>query len=240
MTYKIVEIFTSIEGEGKRAGLPAIFVRLHGCNLNCTYCDTTYAMEGSYTEMTLAQIMDKLSTSHIKRVTLTGGEPLTTPGVELLIEAMLNANLEVNIETNGSVDISNLLKYENLFFTMDYKLPSSGMTEKMHLPNFPLLRPQDVLKFVVGSQEDLDEMLHFIRTQKKVAVPPLLLSEGSENCNCNFLQPKNTAQACVGAVFSTFDKKNIVAFICENPELKDVKLQLQLHKYIWDPSERGV
>jgi len=216
MTYKIVEIFTSIEGEGKRAGQPAVFVRLHGCNLSCTYCDTSYAMEAYYETMHLDEIMDKLTSSHIKRVTLTGGEPLTALGVDVLIEKMLAEGYEVNIETNGSVDISSYLPYENLFFTIDYKLPSSDMCEKMHLVNFSQLRPWDVLKFVVGSQEDATHMLEFVR---KLTSQP---------------------QIYIGAVFGSYHPQDLVTFILDKPELKDAKVQLQLHKYIWNPSERGV
>jgi len=216
MTYKVVEIFTSIEGEGKRAGQPAVFVRLHGCNLSCTYCDTTYAMTGEYETMHLDSIMDKLSATHIKRVTLTGGEPLDTPGVDVLIEKMLSGGFEVNVETNGSVDISPYLPYENLFFTIDYKLPSSGVCEKMHLANFPLLRPCDVLKFVVGNEHDAQHMLEFVR------------------------QLASNPQIYIGAVFGSYHPQDLVTFILDKPELTDAKIQLQLHKYIWNPSERGV
>ena len=112
MTYNIVEIFHSIEGEGKRAGQSATFVRLAGCNLRCTYCDTTYAMDGDYTEMHLHEIMDIVKSKNIPRVTLTGGEPLAK-NVSKLLQELLNSDFDVNIETNGSIDISSIKEFRN-------------------------------------------------------------------------------------------------------------------------------
>jgi len=225
MTYKIVEIFDSIEGEGKRSGKPATFVRLAGCNLRCSYCDTTYAFGNEFTETPLESILAHIKSRPYRRVTLTGGEPLAAAGVEILVHEMLLAGCEVNIETNGSVDISPLLQYlqdkncdtaENLFFTMDYKLPSSGVSEKMYLANFPKLRPCDVLKFVVGNPQDIEFMISYVKTL--VSVP----------------------QIYIGAVHGQHSLQNLVQTILETPELSNTTLQLQLHKIIWDASERGV
>ena len=220
MTYKIVEIFHSIEGEGKRAGKPATFIRLAGCNLRCTYCDTTYAFGDTFQTSTLKNILKRLP---YPLVTLTGGEPLATPDVELLVEELLWEGKEVNIETNGSVDISPLMQHLQtlastpaMFFTMDYKLPSSGVTAHMHLPNFQKLRPWDVLKFVVGNQEDVEHMIHFIESLT------------------------TTPQIYIGAVHGQFDPKHLVEIILKTPSLAKATLQLQLHKVIWDPNERGV
>ena len=228
MNYNIVEIFDSIEGEGKRTGAPATFIRLAGCNLRCTYCDTSYALEDThddYKTMSLEALLKLLEKRHFSRVTLTGGEPLTTPHVDELIYQMLRRGNEVNIETNGSVDTSFLFDYmqnmhyspgTKLFFTMDYKLPSSGATDKMHMPNYARLEPWDVLKFVVCSQNDIDHMLDFLRS---LTARP---------------------QIYIGAVHGKYDLKKLVATILETPELKDAKLQLQMHKVIWDANERGV
>jgi len=223
--YNIIEIFDSIEGEGKRAGAPATFIRLAGCNLRCAYCDTTYAMEGNYQTRDIDDILLQVKKGGFSRVTLTGGEPLTAPSVEVLIHQLLTCGNEVNIETNGSIDVKYVLEYleskvhdpaRKLFFTMDYKLPSSGVTGNMLLSNFSVLRPWDVLKFVVGSQSDIEHMVDFLHSLTS--------------------QP----QIYIGAVYEKYDYKKLVSAILKTPELKDAKLQLQLHKIIWDPNERGV
>ena len=228
MNFNIVEVFDSIEGEGKRSGAPATFVRLAGCNLRCTYCDTPYALEaipGEYETRSLDALMKTLESRPFHRITLTGGEPLSAPGVAELIYQMLRHGNEVNIETNGSIDISFLLDYmkamhyspgKKLFFTMDYKLPSSGVCSHMLLPNYAKLQPWDVLKFVVGSDEDVAHMVAFLQT---LTASP---------------------QIYIGAVHGQYDLQKLVATILETPELKDAKLQLQMHKVIWDAEERGV
>jgi len=216
MHYKIVEIFHSIEGEGKRAGQTAAFVRFAGCNLNCSYCDTRYARGDTGTLMTAEEIFDKIG--DFKRITLTGGEPLLVPGIEYLINKMVKLGMKINIETNGSSDISSLLNLsqEQLFFTIDYKLPSSGETDKMLLSNFAKLRPCDVLKFVVGNETDIPVMTDFI---KSLMSNPYIYA---------------------GTVFGSYEPSKLVQHLVNIPELRNVQLQLQLHKFIWDPLERGV
>lgn len=218
MTYNIVEIFHSIEGEGKRAGQSATFIRLAGCNLRCSYCDTTYAMDGTFTEMTLDEIITQVKSKNIPRVTITGGEPLLTKNVNKLLQELLKSDIDVNIETNGSIDIANFAEEhdKNLFFTMDYKLPSSGETNKMHIPNFNKLAEKDVLKFVISDEHDVEHMINFLRTLK------------------------SNPQIYIGAVFGKYNLQNLVAAILKYPELKNATLQLQLHKIIWDPNDRGV
>ena len=225
MEYNVCEIFHSIEGEGVRAGALASFVRLAGCNLNCSYCDTQYAMDGTYNVMSTIQILENLNKSHMRRVTLTGGEPLIANGIEALVCELVRGGYEVNIETNGSVDISIITNYlrsrryepiKGLIFTMDYKLPSSGETDKMLSSNFAKLRPWDVLKFVVGSDDDAMHMLEVLRE-----IP-------------------TRAQVYVGAVYGKFELQKLAKLMIDNFELKDARMQLQLHKIIWDPNERGV
>ena len=225
MHYKVVEIFDSIEGEGKRAGRTATFVRFAGCNLNCTYCDTAYANGNDYQLMSSDDIINRIKKRNFMRVTLTGGEPLAVPEIEVLIFRLTTIGIEVNIETNGSIDISTVLDYfqskaydpdMQLFFTMDYKLPSSGMTDNMLPGNFTKLRPWDVLKFVVGSEDD---MLHMINYVSKLTSRP---------------------QIYIGAVYGSYSLQKIVDAMLNEPVLKNTNLQLQLHKIIWDPNERGV
>ena len=220
---RVVEIFDSIDGEGIRAGQTATFIRLAGCNLRCGYCDTLYALYGEgikceYTEMTPSEIADKV---RFKRVTLTGGEPLIHTDVKTLIDLLLSRGIEVNIETNGASDISEFVTDdENLFFTIDYKLPSSGECEKMLWSNFLKLKPRDVVKFVIGSDEDIEKMREVILKLK---------SELSE-----------MPHLFAGVVFGQYNAAELVNRIIEDEILHDVRLQLQIHKIIWNPDKRGV
>ena len=146
------EIFDSIDGEGKKAGQLATFIRLCGCNLRCSYCDTAYAFnEGRH--MDIADIIAQVS---YPNVTLTGGEPLCQD-IHVLLEGLKGHS--VNIETNGSMDIEPYFKYDHVWFTVDYKSLSSDMANRMLPENFEKLRPQDVLKFVVGDEADLRQAL---------------------------------------------------------------------------------
>ena len=213
------EIFKSIEGEGVRAGYPTLFIRLFGCNLGCSYCDTRYSCSGTeYTEKSPEEIVEhcKRWYPNIKRVTLTGGEPLIHRDIRLLIYDLTSNGYEVNIETNGSIDIEPYARFDNVIITMDWKSPSSGMNELMCKPNLALLRPQDVLKFVVGSTADLFEMSAII------------------------VENQIKAQKFVSPVFNKIQPVNIAQFILARPELYDCRLQVQLHKIVWEPSMRGV
>lgn len=214
--FKVTEIFESIEGEGIRTGYPVTFVRLHGCNLNCSYCDSQYSCVGDdYTEMTLKEIFDKVYFLNHGRVTLTGGEPLVHKDVELLITA-LSEHFEVNVETNGSVDLAEWIeKYPLVTYTMDWKSPSSGMNNRMIEHNLGLLRNTDVLKFVVGTQEDLFDMLEVVEYSKPAA------------------------NIFVSPVFGAIQPREIVEFLLKYT-VNNIRLQLQLHKLVWDPMKRGV
>lgn len=207
--WSVNEIFFSIDGEGKRAGSLAAFIRLAGCNLRCSYCDTAYAFtEG--TPMRAEEIAEAVK--GWKNVTVTGGEPLCQDVHELLQRLREH---EVNIETNGSVDVTPYHAYPWVFFTLDYKCPSSGMESSMLEKNFQTLRPQDVLKFVVGDMEDL-------RTAQRVC------EKYEPNCLV-YLSP----------VFGKIEAKEIVEYM-KSARYKNWRLQLQLHKYIWPPDARGV
>lgn len=225
---KVVEIFDSIDGEGIRTGQPATFIRLAGCNLRCSYCDTVYSLFGEetpceYTEMTIEEVMNKVNSDY-KRVTLTGGEPLVHEDSASLVSRLLDEDCEVNIETNGAVDIVEFLEKipdtDRLFFTIDYKLPSSGMTDKMLWNNFLNLRPRDVIKFVVGSDEDIRLTIAIVKRLKKVY--------------------KVMPHIFIGAVYGMYDAQELVEIILKEPALSDARFQVQLHKIIWDPEERGV
>ncbi len=219
--FKVAEIFTSINGEGTKAGQTAVFVRFTGCNLNCSYCDTKWANEpdAEYTLMTDKEILSRIKETGIKNVTLTGGEPLLREGIhELLEEIAKDGFLQAEIETNGSIDLKPFCDIENRpSFTMDYKLPSSGMEKHMCLENFDILEKKDTVKFVSGSSKDLEKALEIIRKY-----------DLSRRCHV-YISP----------VFGSIEPAEIVDFMVEN-KLNDVNLQLQLHKFIWDPNMRGV
>lgn len=217
--YKVNEIFASIDGEGIRTGLSAVFIRLYGCNLKCSYCDTRYSCENrEYTLMSLMDILEKVLSYNIPRVTLTGGEPLIQPGVKDLINSLVANDIEVNIETNGAVDLEDFWEYKynsKVIFTMDYKCASSGMEDRMKLVNLHLLQPKDVIKFVVSNYNELEKMEYIL-----------------EESGCK-------ARPYVSPVFGAIEPKELVEYVLDN-ELNNVTVQVQLHKIIWNPNMRGV
>lgn len=146
---KVVEKFTSINGEGTRAGELAVFIRFKGCNLRCSYCDTMWAntSECPYKEETPEEILNYVLGTGIHNVTLTGGEPLLQKDIRDLIHLLLQAGLQVEIETNGAVDLAAFCE-ERPVFTMDYKLPSSGCEDHMITENMELIEKNDTVKFV--------------------------------------------------------------------------------------------
>ena len=220
--YKVAEWFVSINGEGTRAGELAVFVRLCGCNLRCSYCDTMWAnsMDAPHTEMTAEEIRSIILETGVKNVTLTGGEPLLHPNAkELLMCLLQDDKLSVEIETNGSVCIEDFLHSENRpLFTLDYKLPSSGMESEMCFEeNLPYLEKCDTIKFVSGSEEDLRYAADLIKKHDLCS-----------RCHV-YLSP----------VFGKIEPADMVEFM-KQENMNGVRLQLQLHKFIWDPDKKGV
>ena len=215
---KVVEKFTSINGEGTHAGELAVFVRFKGCNLRCSYCDTMWANEPdcTYKEETPEEIANYVFETGIHNVTLTGGEPLLQKEIRELIHLLLQAGLRVEIETNGAVHLSPFCE-ERPVFTMDYKLPSSGCEKQMIAENMELLGKDDTVKFVSGSQEDLLKALDVIRVY-----------DLTNRCHVYF-----------SPVFGAIEPVEIVEFM-QKYQLNGVRLQIQMHKIIWDPNEKGV
>ena len=210
---KVVEIFKSIDGEGIRVGYPVTFIRLAGCNLRCNYCDTKYSYEDEkFTEMTPQKIYNQIYKLGGKRITLTGGEPLIHKDVKVLVDLLIQKGYEVNIETNGSVDITLFLD-KHTIITMDYKCAGSGMEDKMLLDNISKLRKQDVLKFVVSDDNDLDTVQR--------------------------IYPNTKATVYISPVFGRIEPKQIVEYMLEH-NMENCRVQVQLHKIIWNPEERGV
>ena len=217
--FKVVEKFISINGEGSKAGQLAAFIRFQGCNLNCSYCDSKYANsdDAKYSLMTEEEIINYLNENKIKNVTLTGGEPLLQKNIKSLIFELLKLNYNVEIETNGSVNIKPFISDLRPIFTLDYKTPSSLMENYMNEKNYNYLTKDDVVKFVVGNQKDLITAKNIIDKYDLI----------------------NKAQVYFSPIYGQIDPKEIVAFMIEN-QLNGVNFQLQLHKYIWNPNMRGV
>ena len=223
---KVCEIFKSIEGEGIRMGQAAAFVRLHGCNLRCSYCDSMYAVEGSdfwfmNVGEVLAAVEEYRAESGVKCVTLTGGEPLIHSGVEDLLTALSEAGFEVNVETNGTVPCK--WRLPGLFYTMDWKCKSSGMSARMKMENIATLGENDVLKFVVGSVEDLLE------------------AEGVV-ARLSLTSPDNMPHIFISPVWGELTNEQIVNWMVGSKVMtqNNARFQVQLHKIVWDPDMRGV
>lgn len=220
MKYNVVEIFQSINGEGMKAGELAVFVRFKGCNLRCRYCDTMWANEADtvYTEMDEEEIICEVKKCYVKNVTVTGGEPLLQKGIEVLLKRLTEEGFWVEIETNGSIFLKNFIAISpKLSFTMDYKLAGSEMEEKMCTDNFALLSKKDTVKFVVSGREDLERAF-------------AVAEEFSLGEKCNIL---------LSPVFDEIALEEIVVFMKEH-HWTDARMQIQMHKVIWDPQERGV
>lgn len=212
----ISEIFYSIQGEGIQIGLPTIFIRLTGCNLNCKWCDTKYARKGGR-ELAIPEILEKISKYQNKLVCVTGGEPLFQKDTTNLISKLIDKGYSVCLETNGSIYLGDLPFLNDIFVSMDIKGPSSGMAEKMNFDNIELLKSTDQLKFVI---RDLTDYNYAKR----------LLIKYSPVSNLVFMpvwEPK-------------WDRT--LKLIVENI-LKDritARVLLQLHKIIWKNKKEGI
>jgi 7-carboxy-7-deazaguanine synthase len=221
---KISEIFYSIDGEGRRCGEPAVFIRTVGCNLACPWCDTKYSWgngDSLAREMTIEEIVDEVATYNCKQITLTGGEPLITPDIDKLIAAL--HDYEINIETNGAVDISPFVDFDNVFFTIDYKALSSKQNEKMLANNYQYLTYADVVKCVVANKQDMVDFVNYITDRAK----------DNEILHCIPLY--------ISPVFGEIDPVDIVNFVMyDAPKDYNYKVHLQMHKIIWDKNKRGV
>lgn len=201
-----------------RTGELACFIRLSGCNLRCSYCDTKYALENnSGEELSIEKIIEKVDKIGFKNITITGGEPLIHKDIDELVSKLLNKGYNINIETNGSIDIKNYLG--KCLITMDYKCPSSLMEKSMNLSNLEQLTENDVLKFVINEKD--------FNAVKKI------LKKYDLKCYV-YLSP----------IFGDIDLKKIVEFMKEcnsqGINMQKVRMQVQLHKIVWKPDERGV
>ncbi len=214
---KVVEKFISIDGEGPTAGALSVFVRFAGCNLRCAWCDTSYAWDttADVTDMSASEIADYIKSTGIGHVTITGGEPLLQPGLIGLLSRL--ADYQVHIETNGAIPVEQFRIGDNIHFVIDYKLPDSGMEERMHLPNLASVRKTDAYKFVIASNRDLDKAVKIVRQYN--------------------LEEKT--QVYFSTVFGKMEPAVVVERM-KSEKFNGVKIQLQLHKFIWDPQRKGV
>lgn len=215
---RVVEKFVSINGEGLRSGELAVFIRFANCNLRCSYCDTKYSfINPIYTEESIDEIVEYVKSTGVKNVTLTGGEPLIQNEIKELMIELSNIGNRIEIETNGSINIAPYLNIPNVTFTLDYKLKGSGMEKYMDLTNYNLLRKNDVIKFVVSDYDDLEKTKEIIKKYDLI----------------------NKANCLISPVWGRIGFEEIVNFLKDN-KLNDVKMQLQIHKIIWDKDKRGV
>lgn len=210
----ISEIFCSIQGESTYAGLPCIFIRLAGCNLRCDYCDTTYSYESEITLSTNDIITKVKEYNPTKFVEITGGEPLLQPEVFQLIESLHNDGYTILLETNGSISLKDVPEY--VIKIVDVKCPGSGEENSFLLENLEYIyKEKDEIKFVLSDNYDYNWAKDFM-FKYKLNDYEILLSPVSEK-----LEPQNLAK------WITEDKLS-------------VRMQLQLHKIIWDKNRRGV
>lgn len=220
--FEVVEKFVSVNGEGTLAGELSVFIRFKGCNLDCNYCDTKWANreDAKFNNMTSSEILEHIRETGITNVTITGGEPLLIEGMHNLLSILSKENtLNIEVETNGSVDIKDFSKIlpRPPRFTLDYKSPSSGMENMMNLDNYRYLKKEDCVKFVVGDLNDLNKA-------KDIIFKYDLLSKCSVH---------------LSSIFGALSLEEIVGFMKEH-RLNRVKLQPQLHKIIWKPDTKGV
>ena len=205
---KINEIFYSLQGEGKWAGLPNIFIRTTGCNLRCSYCDTKYAYH-SGEEMNIDSILKIIKKYPCNKICLTGGEPLLQNDTPSLINVLIDKKYKICLETNGSLKIEGLSNKKSLIISLDIKCPSSNMDDKNLFSNIKFLKEKDQLKFVIFDRPDYDYAKKIVKKYKPTC--------------CVYFQP----------VWGT-NPINLADWII-NDKL-DVKLGLQLHKIIWGES----
>lgn len=227
ITLPLVEIFQTVEGEGGKAGFPTTFIRLHNCNLRCAWCDTPYSYAPHPPEMfaTVEEILAKVKHYGNRHICLTGGEPLLygEKSLALLQElAPLPFLEDIHIETNGAIDLFPFHRWRQssphggkIRFIMDFKLRSSGERDKMIHDNFRHLTERDEIKFVIADREDFNEALSVAESN---ACP---------------------AQILFSPEWNALSPDRLVSWLLQCPR-KDIRLNLQAHKYIWDPDRRGV
>jgi len=210
----IHEIYASIQGESTFAGLPCTFVRTTGCNLRCSWCDTTQAFYGG-TRMSRGDVLAKALATGTELVELTGGEPLLQPGVFPLMTELCDAGRTVLVETSGEADVSRV--DPRVHKIMDLKAPGSGESARNRWTNLDHIGQGDELKFVLSNRTDYEWMREAIRTRDLSRRTPNLLAS---------------------TVFGKLATKELIGWVLEDKV--PVRVQLQMHKYVWAPETQGV
>lgn len=210
---RITEIFFSIQGESTRAGEPCIFVRLTGCSLRCVYCDTKYSYAGGR-EMTPTEVFSAVAAYPAKLVEITGGEPLEQEEVYPLMTSLIDGGYSVMLETGGHVSVARVPSA--VIKIIDIKCPGSEESHKMHWANIDLAAPHDEFKFVISSRADYEWSKGIYSDKLQQRLNPVLFSPSHDD-----LPPAELAK-----------------WILEDG--LPIRLQLQIHKYIWGPNVRGV
>lgn len=211
---KVNEIFYSIQGESTNAGLPCVFIRLTYCNIRCVYCDTEYAFyEG--TDRSIEEIINEVKSFGCRLVEITGGEPLVQENVHILMKQLCDMGYDVMIETGGSLPIE--LIDNRVKVIMDLKTPYSKMEKKNRYENINYLKPDDEVKFVIGSREDYDWARAILSKYDLV---------------------NKVKQVLFSPVFDKVENIDLAKWILDDK--LNVRFQLQMHKYIWHPETRGV
>ena len=223
----ITEIFKSIQGEGTRAGLPCVFVRLTGCNLRCTWCDTAYAFHGG-TKQTTEEVLERVGElagpipNRVPLVEITGGEPLLQPETPELAEKLLAAGYTVMIETSGERPVGGLPR--EVIKIVDVKCPDSGEPDTFDMSNLQALDEKDEIKFVIATRRDYEFSRDFALQHRLAArVHQVLFSPV-------FPDPAGKWEG--------LNARELTEWILADG--LPVRLGLQLHKFIWDPAMKGV
>ena len=211
---RVNELFLSIQGESTHAGRPCVFVRLTGCNLRCTWCDTEYAFHAGQ-QMDVRDIAARVRGYRCDLVEVTGGEPLLQKGVYALFEALLAHGCTVMVETSGERDLSAV--DPRVIKVMDLKCPGSGESERNRWSNIEWLTPHDEVKFVIADRADYEWARGVTRDHNLAA-----------RVNAVLMSP----------VFRALDPAQLAAWILE--DRLPVRMQVQMHKFIWSPTARGV
>jgi 7-carboxy-7-deazaguanine synthase len=213
-TLVIHEIYASVQGESTFAGLRCTFVRTTGCNLRCSWCDTPQAFYGG-TRMARADVLARALALDTPLVELTGGEPLLQPGAVPLLAELCDAGKTVLIETSGEADVSRV--DPRVHKIMDVKAPGSGEAHRNRWSNLDHITPRDELKFVLKSREDYEFMRAVVAERRLADRTPNLLAS---------------------TVFGALATRDLVAWVLE--DRLPVRVQLQMHKFVWPPDAQGV
>lgn len=210
---RVTEIFHSIQGESTYAGLPCTFVRLTGCPLRCTWCDSEYTFHGGV-NLSMDAVMERVRSYECRLVEVTGGEPLHQAAAFPLIHALCEDGCTVLVETSGAIDVSPVDTRAHLI--VDVKCPGSGMMDRMDWKNLDRLTAKDEVKFVLKDRGDYDWA-------------------------CSILTQYDLTHRCAvlfSPVFGDLNTRQLAEWILADK--LSVRFQMQLHKYIWDPNMRGV